>query len=209
MSPNREGKRPGEMFRSIFVEVLALWNLATILAERHVSHVWASHFRMQKVVKHVPMTFGVCCYSFALSFSKMWGSMAVECVTPHRYLGGTEKRLCLFRKIFLTCITTVFPVHISQKMKMVRTLAYNVWNFGVQPSSCTSDTRLHWQLFILERYARPKKTSICTMSVGLKSWRVWLKRGRHYLLRVLQRTKNWRVEFGNRLPRFRRKNHMM
>lgn len=39
MSPNREGKRPGEMFRSIFVEVLALWNLATILAERHVSHV--------------------------------------------------------------------------------------------------------------------------------------------------------------------------
>lgn len=24
------------------------------------------HFRMQKGVKHVPVTFGVCCYGFAL-----------------------------------------------------------------------------------------------------------------------------------------------
>lgn len=72
-------------------------------------------------------------------------------VTPHRYRGRNwEGTLPLREDILDMRNDSFFPVHIPQKMKMVKTLAYNVWKFVLEPKSCTSDTRLHWPLIILE-----------------------------------------------------------
>lgn len=140
------------------------------------------------------------------SFSKMWGSMAAKCVTPHRYHGGTEKRP--FRRIFLTCVTTVFPFTYRKRWKWsihsLTMFGILVCNQGdVQATHvCTGHYSSWSDLPDIRR-------EVHTVSVGLQSWRVWLNRGRQYLLRVLQRTRNSRLEFGNRLPRFRRKNYGM
>lgn len=65
-----KGKRPGKMFCRVFVEVLAFWYLAPLFGGTARFAFMSVHFKMQEVVKHVPMTFGVCCYGFALFVSK-------------------------------------------------------------------------------------------------------------------------------------------
>ena len=44
---------------------------------------------------------------------------------------GLEERLPFREDILDMRNDSFFPVHISQKMKMVKTLSCNVWNFGV------------------------------------------------------------------------------
>jgi hypothetical protein len=128
------------MFCSIFMEILAPWYLAALLTVRYVSPAWAAHFRIQKGVKDVQMTFGVC-YGFVLFvFKDVTSDGDGICyntphhTTPYRYRGGIEKRMWHLGRMFLRAVAKVLRSHISRKVKMVfirNLFVYNVWDCAV------------------------------------------------------------------------------
>jgi len=58
MSSNREMCRPEHIFCIISMKILAVWDMATFFLEACLASQ-AAHFRSQKFLKHVPVTFGV------------------------------------------------------------------------------------------------------------------------------------------------------